>query len=72
MELGLQAAFDVADPSSKPTILTLRPDAVRCAFRLVASIVTVFGSTLVAAGASIMRVNIPIAPQRFYDVSAGS
>jgi hypothetical protein len=46
MELGAHAAFGAADQAAEIPFLTRRLDAVRCAFKYVASIMTVLVSAL--------------------------
>ena len=65
MQLRIHAALGAADQAAKVPLLTRRLEAVRCAFRQVASIITVPGSASAAANPSIIRVNTPLSPQRF-------
>jgi hypothetical protein len=44
VQLGVHTALGSADQASTPPFLTPRLDAVRCAFREVASIIAVFSS----------------------------
>jgi hypothetical protein len=50
----------------KSPFVTRRLDAVRSAFRKVASIITVFGTGSAAASPSIMRNKTPRSPHRFH------
>jgi len=65
MELRVHATFGATNQAPEIPFLTRRLDAVRCAFRYVASVMTVFGSASAAAKPSIMRRNTPISPHRF-------
>src|SRR3546814_5413301 len=66
VKLRVHAAFGVSDQPAKTPFLTRRLDAVRCAFRSVASIMTVFASPLAAASPSIIRRKTPRSPHRFH------
>jgi hypothetical protein len=66
VELRVPAAFGATNQAPEIHFLTRRLDAVRCALRYVASIVTVFGSALAAARPDIMRRNIPIGYRRLH------
>ena len=57
-------------PTGRAIRLTRRLDAVRCAFRYVASIMTVFGAASAAARPFIMRRNTPISPHVSSDCRA--
>ena len=65
VQLGVHAAFGAADQASTPPFLTAMLVAVRCAFRYVASIITVFSSPCSAARPAIIRAKIPFPLQRF-------
>ena len=62
--MKLHAAFGAPDQMAAVPFFTRRLEAVRCALRYVASIMTVFGSAPTAAKPSIIRVITPASPQR--------
>ncbi len=70
VELHVQLALCAPDeaPPLRPWPLSFacRLDAVRCAFRVSASIMTVRGLSASAAKLSIMRAKTPIPLQRFH------
>jgi len=69
VQLRVQAA--VRPPDQTPALIVGSPffarrlDAVRCAFRYVASIMMVFWSPLAEASPSIIRAKTPISPHHF-------
>ena len=66
VELRIHAAFGATDQPPEAPFFTRRLDAVRCAFRQVASIMIVSGVALAAASPSIMRMKTPLSPHRFH------
>jgi len=58
MQLGVHATLGPADQSTTPPFLTAMLVAVRCAFRYVASIITVFSPQCLAARPAIICAKI--------------
>jgi hypothetical protein len=65
MKLGVHAALGVTDQATAPPFLAAMLVAVRCAFRYVASIITVVFSPCFVANLAIIRAKIPFSLQRF-------
>lgn len=65
VQLRIHAAFGSANQTPTPPFLTPRLDAVRWAFRCVASIITVVSSPCSAASPAMMRAKTPLSLHRF-------
>jgi hypothetical protein len=65
MERRVHDTFGSTDQAPEIPYLTCRLDAVRCAFRYVASIMTVFGVGNSGSQALLHAEETPISPHRF-------
>jgi len=66
VEFGVHTTFGLANQATAPPFLAVMLVAVQCAFRQVASIITVFCSPCSAASPTIIRENMPFSLQRFH------
>jgi hypothetical protein len=66
MKLGVHAALGATDQATAPLFLAAMLVAVRCAFRYVASIITVVFSPCFVANPAIIRANMPLSIHRFH------
>ncbi len=65
VQFGIHAALGATNQATAPPFLAAMLVAVRCAFRYVASIITVFCSLRLAARPAIIRAKMPFSLQRF-------